>query len=470
MTQETDPFEDDTNPPDSDPETADGSDGDDPFSPGASIHGGTADDIDTSFATSILLGGREMLREAIGRGITSERLQGNGRKVYQFAIEYLGAHGQAPTIDLVAAKLGIVLPDQVSGTPSFWISEVIGRHLHSSLQQGLHRWASSLERRQAMEAFADIQTWVREEASAHSPVTIAPLFSHAEAVKDRYNRRMNGEMGILTPWPTLNALTMGMEPEDVWLYVARSGIGKTWLTVLIAYTAWVAGYRVLFATTEMSQVSITQRFLAIHFRFPYDLFTRGKLPIHMQERFFKEYNQFATDERISLVGGDFDFEPSTYEAAIERHKPHLTVLDGAYLLKTKGKSRHEAAADAFNEIKRIGKRQKTAQVITSQFNREQKADEAKGAAQEKVALSDAAVWNASGIGALTQTPDMRRDRIAWLKLLKNREGPLGEIIPLRWDFGTMDFSEIEPDHDTQGDDFGSGVEGSSPSSGADDIF
>lgn len=432
--------------------------GDDPFADDTPT--GPYLDLDLAFAASMLHNGRQAVREAASSGVTLEALQGDGKRVYQFVLEYLGEHGATPTTDLVLSKLGLVLPDSPpDGPPAYWVKELMGRGLHTNLQGKLEHWTGHLERKRPQEAFEDIQSWVREQSAIYAPVTVQPLYSHAEEVKLRYLRRKAGERGIQTPWPTVNELTFGMYPEQVWLLVARSGVGKTWMAIMMAAAAARAGHRVLFATTEMPQVDITQRFISEELKLPYQRFQAGKLDEMMEEAFFAAIETLQKNDLLYVVGGDFDFRPQSYEAAIERVKPTMSILDGAYLLKVEGKSRQDAAAEAFNEIKRIGKRQKIGQAITSQFNREVKTDDAKGAAQEKVALSDAAVWNASVIMAAVQTKDMRRDRVLQAKLLKNREGPLGETMTFNWDFETMDFSEQIPDQDPTGDQYGSGVPG-----------
>ena len=420
-------------------------------------------DLDLIFLASMVHGGRAAIRDAVNRGITAERVLGPARKGFDFALQYLAEHGQAPSVDQVLARVGLVLPDKPpSGPPQYWAEELLARHLHLDLQGRMGVWASHLEARQPRDAFADIQRWMREQTALYTPLTVEPLFSHLPALKARFLRRKAGERGIQTPWPIVNDLTFGLYPEQVWLIVARSGVGKTWAAVLYAYTAWLAGKRVLFATTEMSQEDITARFIALHLKLPFHDFQAGRLSDAQEQVFFGACETLLTDDRLKIIGGDFDFKPETYEAGIERARPDLSILDGAYLLKMPGKSRTDAAAEAANEIKRIGKRQRVAQVLTSQFNREAKADDPKSGAQEKVALTDAAVWNSTVILALAQTKDMRQDGVMQARLIKNREGPLGDAFLCNWRFQSMDFSQQrEPGQDTD-NEFDPGVQGPAP--------
>lgn len=418
-------------------------------------------DLDLAFSLSVLHAGRAALREAVARGVTPERLKGDGKRIYGFALEHLTQYGQVPTPDEVLARLALAVPPfPPDGAPAFWTTEVLYRDLHSGLHERLERWTSSLEQRRPQDAFADIREWVRETSLSYAPVTVESANVHVARVKQRFLDRKAGKMGIQTPWPTINRLTYGIYSEQVWLFVARSGVGKTFAALALALHAWAQGERVLFATTEMSQVEVVQRMVAMELKLPYSAFNAGKLHHEAEQRFLTRVDDLFNDGNFCLVGGDFDFEPSSYESAIEKMNPTLTILDGAYLLKGKGKSRVEQAANASEELKRIGKRQKVAQVITSQFNREAKAEDAKSGAQEKVALADALVWLATVIYAFAQTKDMRRDRIMQGRFLKNREGPQGDPMTFNWDMEAMDFTEKA--EESEAADFDTGITGPAP--------
>ena len=423
-------------------------------------------DLDLAAVLSIVGSTRSRAHylEALARGMTAERLEGDGRAIHAFVGLHLKQYGTVPAREQIAAALGLVIPqDPPPGDPAFWVSRVMERDLHRELQGKLSGWATDLEHRNPNKAFEEMRAWVRERDREASPVLIEPFSAHVAEVRARYLRRKAGERGIPTPWPTLNRLTWGIYPEQVWLLVARSGVGKTWLALALAIHAWLSGYRVLVATTEMSLIEIVHRAVAVRLQLPYGKFNEGQLPGDIEARFFAEIDKVFDGGEIVGVGGDFDFSLDAYEAAVDKCRPGegkrlLVVGDGAYLLQAEGKDRVEKAANTYNRVKKIGKRYGVGQALTTQFNREAKANDAKSQAQEKVAQTDAAVWVSSVVAGLVQTDDMRRDRVAVLKLMKNREGPLGDRITLNFDFDAMDFTEQVPDNDPTKDDFGTGLQ------------
>ena len=130
-------------------------------------------------------------------------------------------------------------------------------------------------------------------------------------------------------------------------------------------------------------------------------------------------------------------------AAIDTVQPDVVLLDGAYLLRVEGKTRTEKAANAFDELKRLTSRLNIPVIVTMQFNREVKANEAKSVKAEAIALTDVAGWNADLIFALIQTEEMKTNKEMIVKPLKVREGE-GIEVRLHWDIGTMNFDEIGP--------------------------
>jgi len=249
-------------------------------------------------------------------------------------------------------------------------------------------------------------------------------------------------------------------------------IHNSWSGIMISRAAWQAGKKVLFITTEMSRIAVARRFIAIHLRLPYRDFTRGRLGSLVEQKVAEEILGLAEKGGFSIVGGDFNFTFDGLEAAIDEAEPDLLVVDGAYLMKAEGASRTERAAAAFDELKRIAKRNRIPVVATSQFNREVKSNAADTIQIEKIALTDAASWNADGVVALIQTEDMRRDKRVDMKILKNREGVLGDPIQLWWNFDTMDFSEVPQSGGGDADEFGSGLDPNAPPGGGpvDDAF
>lgn len=429
-------------------------------------------DLDKALVSSLLKAGKPGLHVAREKGLRVELLEGAGKTAYEFVIEYVGQYDDIPSPQVVYGKIGVEL-EEVAEPVAFFVDEVLNRALHNDLRKRYQGVIEHIEKAKPHEALAEIETMLRAVRQTHSNIqtrveSIPRLFGE---VVNYYDRIKSGARGILTPWATVNDETLGFWPEDLVLFAARLGIGKTWSAAILGQHAWAAGHRVLFATTEMSQARIAMRFAALHFKLSYSRLRKALLDVYEEQKFRDGVKDIMDSEGLYVIGGDFDFRPASYEAAIEECEPVLAIFDGAYLLKGDGHNRFEQAANAFNELKRICKRTGVPNVVTMQLNRDAKkggggggnasggGGAGAGVNADNIALTDVAGWNADLAFGLMQTEDMKRDRRMRMKPLKVREGE-GEEFELNWNLESMDFTELPRagKGDAAEDVFGTGVD------------
>jgi replicative DNA helicase len=402
-------------------------------------------DLDRAFVSSVLRDGRDAVRQAQDRGVVPGWLEGDGAKAWAFVIEYLKTYPDVPTAEMLEGKANIALGEPPTGPSQFFVDEVVNRHLHKEITAKLKAVIAPLEQRDPQAAYQSYEQGLRElRLMALSRSKTVALWDQSDAFLTLYDKLKAGFTGIRTPWPSINESTLGFWPEDFVLFVARLGIGKTWAMVLLALHAWhVEKKKVLFATTEMSYEKILQRAVAAHFKLPYEDLRKGRLDSVLEHKMREGVAQLKGDPGIRIVGGEFDFRIESLEAALEESEPDILFLDGAYLLRVDGANRTERAANSYDELKRIAKRQHIPVVASTQFNREVKSNQVSASSvnADKIALSDVAGWNADLIYGLVRTEDMKKDGRMIMLPLKFREG-VGDEIETWWDFRNMNFSEI----------------------------
>lgn len=399
-------------------------------------------DLDRALVSAILREGKTAMQKAVEKGVRDEFLATESQHAFLFINEFISKYDAFPTPAEIQGKLGYSIID-TTAPAEFYADEVLNRRLHGGISDGLKEVVSFLEKRDPKNAYLTYETNLRAlRKEQHVVQKSVNLLTLAPDFLAYYDKLKAGITGVLTPWRTINEATLGFWPEDFVLIVARLGIGKTWFLTLLAEHAWhVQKKRVLFASTEMSKERILQRFYALHMRLPYEEFRKAKLGVFVEQKFREQAAALQAMDGMYIVGGDFDFRVESLEAAIDDCEPDLVLLDGAYLLKGEGDGRTEKAANSFDDIKRLAKRCRVPLVATTQFNRQAKVNSAASASVDKIALSDAAGWNADLIFGLVQTEDMKRDGRMILKPMKFREG-IGEDVECLWDFANMDFREV----------------------------
>lgn len=419
-------------------------------------------DLDKAFVAALLIEGISGLVRVQHTGILRTHLQGEGLKAFERVLEHHQKYNQLPTPDIIEGSLGIVLDDPGNGL-DFFLDEVLNRKLHRDLSVGIEEAVEFLDQhdpRGSLHRIEKLMMELRKERLSESMVVSLPALGPKTI--EFYRKIKAGERGVQLPWPSMNEATMGLWPEDLMLIVSRTGIGKTWATVICARHCWVQtnSKRVLLATTEIAKETVSHRFVALHNRLAYKELRSGKLDAFAEDRMVRGVEAIKDAEGLYLVGGDFDFRVETLAAAIEEVQPDVIILDGAYLIKSEGRTRTERAAETFNELARLTKRARLPMITTTQFNREVKEStdtKAKSVKVENIGLTDVAGWNASLIYGMIQSKDMKADKKMGFKGLKVREGTTDEF-EATWDLDAMNFAEIPKSGGGDADEYDSGMD------------
>lgn len=429
-------------------------------------------DLDKAFVAALLTEGTAGLIKVGHQGILRQHLQGEGLRAFERVIEHHQKYSELPTSDVIAGSMGIVLEDPKNGL-DFFIDEVLNRKLSQDLSVGIEESVELLEKHNPRGSLARVEKMMmdlRKERLASSMVVSLPALGPKTV--EFYKKIKAGERGVLLPWPSMNEATMGLWPEDLMLLVSRTGIGKTWATVISARHCWVQdnSKRVLLVTTEIAKETVSHRFVALHNRLAYKELRSGRLDAFAEDRMVRGVEAIKEAEGLYIVGGDFDFRVETLAAAIEEVHPDVVILDGAYLLKGEGNTRTERAANTFNELKRLNKRTRVPMLTTTQFNRDVKSTtdkKSKTVKLENISMTDVAGWNADLVYGMIQSDDMKLDKKMGWKGLKVREGNTDEFESV-WDLDAMNFEEIPKAGGGDADEYDSGMDDLGTDAKADD--
>ena len=415
--------------------------------------------LDKVFVRKMLEGGSKAYAHVVKVGINEDHLFGEGKAAFAWATKYLGEHGSLPSPELTEVNLGIVLDESDAVLP-FLEQEVMNRALFNVLQDGMEKITVGLEQRKPQEAFTEMLAVV--DAARKVGLTaskIESLLALGEKVLEHYEKMKAGAHGILTPWPSINEMTMGFWPEDLVGVIARPGIGKTWLLTLMMRQAWLQGERPLVVSTEMSQMKMAMRFYSAHLKLPFKQFRKGKLGEFVENSMREKVKLLIKEANLNIVGGDFDMTMEAVDEAVREVKPTIVFIDGIYLMKQRARGgkkddRYTRVAEVLDEAKRQPKRFGIPYVFTSQFKKGSKNDK-EGAEQDNVGFTDAINQNSDNLYGMVQTDDMAAEKKMMVKPMKLREGE-GFDVHLRWDFDMMDFTEEGRSAEYQDSDFSDG--------------
>jgi replicative DNA helicase len=261
-----------------------------------------------------------------------------------------------------------------------------------------------------------------------------------------YLEAKSGKTGILTPWKTMNEWTGGWYPQDVSFVVARQGVGKSFVAIHLAAEARRSGHKTLFITGEMSKADIAKRFFAIEFKTQYGAMRKGRLSFIEEERFKQQLDAYTPPIDMEIVDGSTGMNSVDVERAIERSEAELIVVDATYRIKARQKTRDrfENMAYVTDDLKTYAQVYNKSIVATTQLNRS--AAKSKSVGPEDVALSDVIGWNATNMFGLKQ--DETHMEVTPMKVREAARS--NDPMKLKWDFVTMDFSEMTFEESNRG--------------------
>jgi replicative DNA helicase len=298
-------------------------------------------------------------------------------------------------------------------------------------------------------AFAPLEEAVMALSRTRMP---ASLLAMGPQVLEMYDRVAHGYTGVPLPWPTVNAMTSGMWPKTMTMFVARPGTGKTFVAVISARHAWQEGVRTLVVSPEMSKMEIAERFFSIHSTVSYLHMIKGTVGEYEMPRLQEASVLCQAAEGLYIMDAEDDITPKGIEAAIRACRPGLVAIDSLYDLRIKGERRDKLLV-ALDWFKGALKRFDLAGVGFVQLNRAAEISEKKGGGVRlgTIALADEIGQDSHAVFALEQDKDMRADHWLKIKPLKLRRGVSStESVSVRWDFDEMAFAEIPPE---EGEEF-----------------
>lgn len=383
-------------------------------------------------------------------------LTGDNRRVFQHIQEVFKSSGEVPTPRVIKQKFpnyeleyhnvdGV----EVVGTDEtllYWCKELRTKAKHNRMADITEEVADKLDSGDTEEAYNLMKqgVWkIEDEIVESSSVDIT---KDTEDRKQVYleRKKNKGMIGILTGIPHLDYILKGLIDETLTTLIANTGVGKTWFLVLLGAYAQLSGYKVCCFITEMSTELMQDRFEAMLFgmmygNFSYNNFKSGSLDLETENMYF----EFLEDDLPKL-------EPLIIETAtgissvvsvIEREKPDLVLVDGAYLMEDEQGAKDDwlRVTHITRDLKKTAKNWHLPIVINTQADKN--TSKKTGPELGSIMYTQSIGQDSDNVLALFRDEVMFNDNEMGIKVLKQREGVLGKVI-INWDFNHMNFKSI----------------------------
>jgi replicative DNA helicase len=227
-----------------------------------------------------------------------------------------------------------------------------------------------------------------------------------ERIQSYIDRRDHPEKykGVAYNIKSLDDITGGMFPQQLYLIIGRTGMGKSRFLFNIACNAAKAGKNVMYCTIEMELKMIQQMWESREAQISLTRILQQQLTPADEERYFKflrdqaqiQHPFYIVDIPQGCTTGIIEAEVNTFRK-IHGKVPDIVLIDYANLIEpvSKYRDRTEKFDHVFRELKEATRANNTIYYTAAQMNRE--SLKAKKAGTEHVAFSDASTHHCDGI-------------------------------------------------------------------------
>lgn len=182
--------------------------------------------IDIGYIYSLLTWGRP--QDLIAGGISDEMLKGDQAKSsLKFINDFFKQHGKLPPIQLVAEYSATTFPEIKVESLNYYTTEIRQRFLYQIIKTGLTGVTSKMDEKKPVDALEEVEKLLKTARQSQLMRNrVIKLHSLSDKIASFYKRVKNNELGIPSPWTTMNVSLMGFHPGDFIVFCGRLKTGK----------------------------------------------------------------------------------------------------------------------------------------------------------------------------------------------------------------------------------------------------
>lgn len=259
--------------------------------------------------------------------------------LFKFFDAHVRKHASLPAAATILAHTGVKLPD-VKEPPSYYLEGLQRRYTEDSVERTMTAVSEVITEQGAdgAQAALDIlRSAVREHDMVQAGRAMTDLRETLALGYDQYLRIEAGQQfegAVRTSWPSLDNSARGFSQGDLVGICARPGIGKSWMLLWVALSAWQDGKTVLFGSMEMSIDIVRERVLAMVAELPYTKLQQGTLEDAHKARIVDALgNVSQLAHGFYVVDGNLSAQVTDMEVIARQVGADAIYVDGAYLLK-----------------------------------------------------------------------------------------------------------------------------------------
>lgn len=363
------------------------------------------------------------------------------RKIWRFMTDHYRRYKIAPTFDTVYAEF----PDfnfETTGESVQYLKDKFKKQV--MYRFGVEAVMRISEELAKPDSDQDVDQLFLEE-SRHLTTVLPTAKLHA--FKDMHQRiheyeNPAEEKFIRTGIPEVDNLTFGIQPHEYVTIFGATGAGKSTLSQWLLFNAWMQGKTPMYISLEMEAKALFRKWDTMLMQFQYNDLKGHTLREEEVARWKAEADKVSAKPNDIIVMDDVrGCTVDRVHAELTRWQPDILCLDYVNLMSVRSSFSQgwEKITYLTQELKQISRTLNIPIIGVGQANR---SSFQTGATLDNIAGSISAVQDADLVFGLHSDDEMREEKKMELRLLKNRDGAVGNV-DLWWAPETMTFGAWE---------------------------
>jgi len=398
------------------------------------------------------------LSEAIAQGVQAVHFSVPNQPIWSWMLEFWQKHGSVPTQRVMQDEHPSVTVGDSSGeTLSRLVDEVIEGHRSTTVTGLMTEALVSLKDGNTEGAIRHLSSGLQDVSAVTSQSKDVDLISEWEDRLSKYadmRDRPDELIGLSTGFPGLDRLTAGIRPQQLITFVGEAKRGKSMLAMVMAVSANTNGVSPLMVSFEMSAEEQAARYDSFVAKVSHTGLMRGMSTKDEVARLDKALRMRKNRSPFRIVE---DIASSTtvssLSAKIKQHEPGIVFVDGVYMMDDEHgepKGSPQALTNITRSLKRLAQQYKVPIVVTTQVLASKLSSRtSRRVTADAIGYSSSFVQDSDIVMSVERDPDY--DDRSIVRVLLSRTSPHGEVT-IKWDWDTMDFSEIGDDDDYEAED------------------
>ncbi len=412
--------------------------------------------LDRALIFGILEGGLDAFFKARRLGLEAVHLTEPDNAIFAL-FDSFARKGRLPTFVEIAAATSVVLirPSEPYDVELF-AQKIADRALQNRLKDGLGPITREILIDDPHKARQDLGQLVKDTAwslGAVTSYTDPEIALELRADYEEAKSKGTGLLGLSSPWPNVDKYSLGIQPGELTVVLAKRKTGKSWILFKwashVMRTDLKPDESVLIISMEMTRKSVYRRLAAIDLRLNYQNFRSGRLTKDEEEKFFAHCDSLIAGTsglpKIHVACADTIRDVADICAKVAELRPRCVFLDGLYILgRDKKLGMWERTITNCAELKLdlcANAELPVGVVASTQLKGSKNKNDLDADADDAAYAKAIGDW-ADAMRGCFMNPLYEREKKRVYRAMESREFR-GVDLQINFDLDTMDFSEIK---------------------------